>query len=178
MTGLNLFGYFIAFLAVCWYNWQKLQSMKAQAMAQVRSRPGGRIPLRRWRGHLSELRDAEGAGRCGGRACFCCFCDGRLVGRSSQNRPAVLLVAAAWVWDGAACASLLLGQSARTHSATAAGTAASAGRECARALTAWHSGLQPLQTPVPVSEKQADEAVRLMAGAGRGAGGEDKAARV
>ena len=44
MTGLNLFGYFIAFLAVCWYNWQKLQSMKAQAMAQVRSRPGGRLP--------------------------------------------------------------------------------------------------------------------------------------
>lgn len=31
ITGLNLFGYFIAFLAVCYYNYLKLQSMKASA---------------------------------------------------------------------------------------------------------------------------------------------------
>ena len=29
VTGLNLFGYFIAFLAVCWYNYQKLQAVRA-----------------------------------------------------------------------------------------------------------------------------------------------------
>jgi hypothetical protein len=31
VSGLNLFGYFIAFLAVCWYNYQKLQAAKAAA---------------------------------------------------------------------------------------------------------------------------------------------------
>ncbi|EFN56048.1 hypothetical protein CHLNCDRAFT_145497 [Chlorella variabilis] len=37
VTGLNLFGYFIAFLAVCWYNYRKLQSMKeAASLAPVK----------------------------------------------------------------------------------------------------------------------------------------------
>ncbi|KAL4451586.1 hypothetical protein ABPG75_007248 [Micractinium tetrahymenae] len=31
VSGLNLLGYFIAFLAVCWYNYQKLQAMQANA---------------------------------------------------------------------------------------------------------------------------------------------------
>ncbi|GAB4819493.1 hypothetical protein N2152v2_006539 [Parachlorella kessleri] len=34
VTQLNLFGYGIAFLAVCWYNFQKLQQMKASAAQQ------------------------------------------------------------------------------------------------------------------------------------------------
>ena len=28
VSGLNLFGYLIAFLGVCWYNYRKLQNMK------------------------------------------------------------------------------------------------------------------------------------------------------
>lgn len=35
VTGLNLFGYFIAFLAVCWYNYRKLQAMQAAAAATL-----------------------------------------------------------------------------------------------------------------------------------------------
>ena len=38
VTGLNLFGYGIAFLAVCWYNYRKLQAMKeAASLAPVKS---------------------------------------------------------------------------------------------------------------------------------------------
>jgi Triose-phosphate Transporter family len=31
VTGLNLFGYFLAFLGVCWYNYNKLQAARAAA---------------------------------------------------------------------------------------------------------------------------------------------------
>jgi hypothetical protein len=31
VSSLNLFGYIIAFLAVCWYNYQKLQAMKGSS---------------------------------------------------------------------------------------------------------------------------------------------------
>ena len=38
VTALNLGGYLLAFLAVCWYNYRKLQDMKAAAaLAPVRS---------------------------------------------------------------------------------------------------------------------------------------------
>lgn len=38
VTSLNLFGYFIAFLAVCWYNYRKFQSMKeAASLSPVKS---------------------------------------------------------------------------------------------------------------------------------------------
>ena len=30
VSRLNLFGYLIAFLAVCWYNYQKLQAVRSQ----------------------------------------------------------------------------------------------------------------------------------------------------
>jgi hypothetical protein len=33
VSRLNLFGYFIAFLAVCWYNYQKLQAAKGVVAA-------------------------------------------------------------------------------------------------------------------------------------------------
>ena len=44
VSRLNLFGYFLAFLAVCWYNYQKLQHMKISAAAAtaVSSGSGGR----------------------------------------------------------------------------------------------------------------------------------------
>ncbi len=35
MTTLNLAGYFLAFLAVCWYNYSKLQGMKEKAAQQA-----------------------------------------------------------------------------------------------------------------------------------------------
>lgn len=45
ISGLNLFGYFIAFLAVCWYNYQKLQAAKA-AQASPAATNEERIPLK------------------------------------------------------------------------------------------------------------------------------------
>ena len=35
VTSVNLGGYLIAFGGVCWYNYQKLQSMKARQAAQA-----------------------------------------------------------------------------------------------------------------------------------------------
>lgn len=35
VTSINLGGYLIAFGGVCWYNYQKLQSMKARQAAQA-----------------------------------------------------------------------------------------------------------------------------------------------
>ncbi|PRW20839.1 putative sugar phosphate phosphate translocator [Chlorella sorokiniana] len=35
VSGLNLFGYFIAFLAVCWYNYRKLQAMQQSAAGNL-----------------------------------------------------------------------------------------------------------------------------------------------
>eukprot|EP00887_Chlorella_sp_A99_P007875 scaffold20.g7875.t1 len=39
VSKLNLFGYAIAFLAVCWYNWQKLESMKQKEVVPIKSVP-------------------------------------------------------------------------------------------------------------------------------------------
>lgn len=33
MTGINLGGYGLAFAGVCWYNYKKLQAMKARSVA-------------------------------------------------------------------------------------------------------------------------------------------------
>lgn len=40
VTSLNLFGYLIAFLAVCWYNYQKLQQMKQSSTPKVEPEKG------------------------------------------------------------------------------------------------------------------------------------------
>jgi drug/metabolite transporter (DMT)-like permease len=42
VTQINLIGYFIAFLAVCWYNYRKLQAMKNTAAAALSSSTGAR----------------------------------------------------------------------------------------------------------------------------------------
>lgn len=36
MTQINLAGYLIAFLAVCWYNYQKLQKMKSKVVEEAK----------------------------------------------------------------------------------------------------------------------------------------------
>lgn len=48
VTSLNLGGYFLAFLAVCWYNYQKLQAAKAAVSAAPSPKASAeeRIPLR------------------------------------------------------------------------------------------------------------------------------------
>ena len=38
VSRLNLFGYLIAFLAVCWYNYQKLQAVRSQFVYVMRKR--------------------------------------------------------------------------------------------------------------------------------------------
>jgi enterochelin esterase-like enzyme len=50
VSHLNLFGYVIAFAAVCWYNFRKLQAAKAGAVAPstptAGAQPEERIPLK------------------------------------------------------------------------------------------------------------------------------------
>lgn len=49
VSKLNLFGYFIAFLAVCWYNYQKLQAVKGPSTSIPSPSPSSneeRIPLK------------------------------------------------------------------------------------------------------------------------------------
>ncbi|PSC67133.1 magnesium-translocating P-type ATPase, partial [Micractinium conductrix] len=60
VSGLNLFGYFIAFLAVCWYNYRKLQAMQAAA-APLQPPPCASV--RALRSSAEGLTEAEAAAR-------------------------------------------------------------------------------------------------------------------
>ena len=42
MSALNLGGYLVAFLAVCWYNYKKLQTMKSASKAKEATVQQGR----------------------------------------------------------------------------------------------------------------------------------------
>ena len=51
VSGLNLFGYLIAFLGVCWYNYRKLQNMKRRqaGLAGVSKLSAPPPPLSSWK---------------------------------------------------------------------------------------------------------------------------------